>query len=99
MVNIFLLYAGLLILSIAVLPVIALWLNSESLLLLLQQPPCVVRQASQFLGIFTLMLPVCPPCLSFTQYLSLSFPLAVYRFDNDSAVSPGPECGMGIHRH
>lgn len=37
--------------------------------------------------------------LPFTQYLSLSFPSAVYRFDNDSAVSPGPECGMGIHCH
>ncbi len=53
-------HTGLLILGVALLPVIALWINSESLFLLLQQPPCVVRLSSQFLGVFTLMLPVSP---------------------------------------
>ncbi|XP_064394643.1 multidrug and toxin extrusion protein 1-like isoform X2 [Halichondria panicea] len=48
---------GLMILAIAVLPVAALWINSESLFLLLQQPPCVVPLASQFLRVFILMLP------------------------------------------
>ena len=48
------------ILAIALLPVAALWINSESLLLLLQQPPCVVSLASQFLRVFILMLPVRP---------------------------------------
>lgn len=35
--------AGILILGLVFFPIVALWLNTESLLLLLQQPPCVAR--------------------------------------------------------
>ena len=34
---------GILIIGLALFPIIALWLNTESLLLLVQQTPCVAR--------------------------------------------------------
>ena len=55
---------GVLILCVAVLPVVALWVNSESLLLLLHQPPCVVQLTSQFLRIFILIIPVSTSCVA-----------------------------------
>ena len=36
-------FEGILILGIAMLPIWAVWLNAESLLVLLQQSPCVAR--------------------------------------------------------
>ena len=34
---------GILILTVAVLPAVCLWLNTESVMLLLQQDPCVAK--------------------------------------------------------
>ena len=34
---------GILIVGLVCLPIAALWLNTESILLLLHQPPCVAR--------------------------------------------------------
>lgn len=41
-------YIGILILSLAMLPMLAIWLNAETVLVLLQQPPCVARYAVNF---------------------------------------------------
>ena len=37
---------GILILSLILFPIWAVWLNTESLLLIVQQPPCVARYVS-----------------------------------------------------
>ena len=49
---------GILIINILVTLLIwALWFNSESLLNLLHQPPCVIEQAAQYIQTFSLALP------------------------------------------
>ena len=46
MLIVHLLHEGILIMGLALFPIIALWLNTESLLLLAQQAPCVARLAN-----------------------------------------------------
>ena len=48
---------GILVLALAMLPVYALWVNIESVLNLLLQPPCVVEQAKDYIHIFSSCLP------------------------------------------
>ena len=48
---IILLHVGILILAISMFPVFVLWVNSEPILLLLQQDPCVARYASMYVHV------------------------------------------------
>lgn len=47
---------GILILGLAMFPIWALWLNAESILLLVQQVPCVARFVHNALGSLTILL-------------------------------------------
>jgi hypothetical protein len=49
---------GLLILLLTSLFIFWIWLNAESILLLLQQPPCVARLCGRFMKLYCLALPV-----------------------------------------
>ena len=47
---------GILILTVAVLPAVCLWLNTESVMLLLQQDPCVAKYVDVGLHIMSCVI-------------------------------------------
>lgn len=60
---------GILILTVAVLPAVCLWLNTESVMLLLQQDPCVAKLTGEYVQVFILSLPGIVVLIMVQRYL------------------------------
>ena len=71
---------GILVFALAMLPVYALWVNIESVLNLLQQPPCVVEQAKDYIHVFSSCLPALFLNILLERYLQVQnivYPLII----------------------
>jgi MATE family multidrug resistance protein len=71
---------GILVFALAMLPVYALWVNIESVLNLLQQPPCVVEQAKDYIHVYSSCLPALFLNILLERYLQVQnivYPLII----------------------
>ncbi|KAL5467554.1 hypothetical protein EMCRGX_G031804 [Ephydatia muelleri] len=66
------------ILGLCVFPVLAMWLNMETLLTLLNQDPCVVRLTAQYVRIFCTALPFVVLLVVVSKYLQAQSIIVVF---------------------
>ena len=69
---------GIIIIGLCMFPVLALWLNMETILTLLHQDPCVIRLTAQYIKIFSFALPGVFLVILLAKYLQSQSILAVF---------------------